>query len=105
MSSNHQQKRTLDFSRMLASGPLRPCQFQAQTCLAVGSGRVVTGTGQVQSSLPIDDEKFLLPGFTGAGVGEHPWVLRVVFVPVVCPLRCQTRPPSWDVSVDTSRQR
>jgi hypothetical protein len=92
-------------SRTPASGPLRPCQSQAQTCLAVASGRIVTGTGQVQSSLPMDNEEFLFPGAAGAGVGEHPLVLSVVFVPEVCPIGCQRRHSSLGcISHGTSRR-
>jgi hypothetical protein len=53
-----------------------------------GGGRWgrVTGTGQVQSCLPVDDEELLLAGDAGAGVDEDPLVLLVVLVVGVCPV-------------------
>jgi hypothetical protein len=58
-------------------------------CKSVGGGGRwgrVTGTGQVQSCLPVDDEELLLAGDAGAGVDEDPLVLLVVSVVGVCPV-------------------
>lgn len=47
-----------------------------------------TGTGEVRSGLPVDDEELFLPGHSGAGVDENPLVLLVVLVDGVCPIQC-----------------